>query len=255
MIELSSVSYTYPDSPSPAIREFSLGIEESETLSVIGRNASGKSTLCGVASGILTPDSGTVKIDGLFPGDSVWQLEIRRRVALLQQNPESQFVSVTVEREVATGPENLGFSPAETRGIVEELLSFFNLLNVRKRPPHALSGGQMQKVLLASLLAMRPAYLILDEPTSYLDPLERSMVAQELKRVSDVLGTSVVWVTQFLAEALACPRVAAIEKGTLVFVGTPEDFLARKDVQAALGIERAERLLSSGIDAQPRRGR
>lgn len=113
----------------------------------------------------------------------------------------------------------------------------------------------MQKVLLASLLAMRPAYLILDEPTSYLDPLERSVVAEELERVSSVLGTSVMWVTQFVAEALACPRVAAMEKGTLVFVGTPEEFLAREDVQATLGIEHAERLLQSGTHGPSRGGK
>ncbi|MCX5800272.1 MAG: ATP-binding cassette domain-containing protein [Candidatus Eisenbacteria bacterium] len=245
MIELSAVSYAYPGQPSTALREVSLTVRQGETLCVIGRNASGKSTLCRIAAGILKAGAGFVRIDGLPAGEEGTRLEIRRRVGFLQQDPESQFVSVTVEREIASGPENLGLSVAETRTIVEELLSFFGLTELRKRPPHALSGGQMQKVLLASLLAMRPKHLILDEPTSYLDPLERICVAKELKRVSDVTGTSVVWVTQFLREALASPRVIAIERGGVCFDGSPSQFVGRRDVHATLGIRNLERFLPS----------
>jgi energy-coupling factor transporter ATP-binding protein EcfA2 len=254
MIELSQVSYTYPERPSPAIRELSLDVREGQILSVIGRNASGKSTLCRLAAGILVPGGGTVKIDGLLVGEESSRPEIRRRVALLQQNPESQFVSVTVEREIAFGPESLGFSSGETMHVVEELMSFFGLLEVRSHQPHALSGGQMQKVLLASLLAMKPAYLVLDEPTSYLDPVERSLIGAELKRVCISLGTSIVWVTQFLAEALTCERIAAVEKGRLCFAGTPDEFLDRSDVHAAMGIKDARRLLPSARGAVSRGG-
>jgi energy-coupling factor transport system ATP-binding protein len=247
VIELSSVSYTYPDSPLPAVTDISLSIDKGQVLSLIGRNASGKSTLCRLAAGIINPQSGTVSIDGLESGDESAGGEIRRRVALLQQNPESQFVSVTVEREIASGPENLGFSAADTRRTVEELLAFFGLREVRTHHPHALSGGQMQKALLASLLAMKPAYLILDEPTSYLDPLERLLVGRELKRVCAELRTSVVWVTQFVAEALSCPRMAAMERGRLCFLGTPEEFVRSSEVRAELGIHDAQRLLKSGF--------
>ncbi len=244
MIELCEVSYTYPARSSPAIRELSLDIREGEIISVIGRNASGKSTLCRLAAGILAPDVGTVRIEGLVAGVESSEAEIRRRVAFLQQNPESQFVSVTVEREISFGLENLGFTSAEAKRIVEELLDFFGLDAVRRHQPHALSGGQMQKVLLASLLAMKPAYLVLDEPTSYLDPVERSLIGEELKRVCAILGTSIVWVTQFLAEALACERIAVVDEGRLCFAGTPTEFLRRKDVHAAIGIGNAHRLLS-----------
>jgi energy-coupling factor transport system ATP-binding protein len=246
MIELSSVSHTYSGQVSPALREVSLTVREGETLCLIGRNASGKSTLCRVAAGLLKPDAGSVAVDGLSAGEEGTRFEIRRRVGFLQQDPESQFVSVTVEREIASGPENLGFSVSETREIVEELLVFFNLVELKRHPPHALSGGQMQKVLLASLLAMRPKHLILDEPTSYLDPFERLSVAKELKRISGFLGTSVVWVTQFLNEALASRRVLAIEQGAVCFDGTPAEFVCRHDVQATLGIKNLEKSVLPG---------
>jgi energy-coupling factor transport system ATP-binding protein len=246
MIELSSVSYTYPGQVSPALREVSLTVRDGETLCLIGRNASGKSTLCRVAAGLLKPDAGSVTVDGLSAGEEGARFEIRRRVGFLQQDPESQFVSVTVEREIASGPENLGFSVSETREIVEELLGFFNLVELKRHPPHALSGGQMQKVLLASLLAMRPKHLILDEPTSYLDPFERLNVGKELRRISIFLGTSIVCVTQFLNEALASPRVLAVEQGAVCFDGTPTEFVSRHDVQATLGITNLEKCVLSG---------
>jgi energy-coupling factor transport system ATP-binding protein len=252
MIELSSVSYAYPGQVSPALREVSLAVKEGETLCLIGRNASGKSTLCRVAAGILRPDAGSVEVDGICVGEEGTGLEIRRRVGFLQQDPESQFVSVTVEREIASGPENLGFSVSETREVVEELLGFFNLVELRKHPPHALSGGQMQKVLLASLLAMKPKHLILDEPTSYLDPLERLSVGRELKRISGSLGTSIVWVTQFLNEALASPRMVAMEQGAVCFDGAPPEFVSRRDVQATLGIKNLEKFLPSAVSCRER---
>ena len=243
MIELSSVSYAYPGQAAGALLEASLTVREGETLCLVGRNASGKSTLCKIAAGILKPVAGSAKVDGLCAGEEHTRLEIRRRVGFLQQDPESQFVSVTVEREIASGPENLGFSVSETREIVEELLRFFDLTELRKNPPHALSGGQMQKVLLASLLAMKPKHLILDEPTSYLDPLERLCVGKELRRISGLLGTSVLWVTQFLNEALASPRIVALERGAIRFDGSPTEFMSRVDVQTALGITDLGRFL------------
>jgi energy-coupling factor transporter ATP-binding protein EcfA2 len=120
------------------------------------------------------------------------------------------------------------------------MLDFFGLVELRKHPPGALSAAQMQKVPLASLLAMKPAYLVLDEPTSYLDPLERHAVGRELKRVSHSLGTAVVWVTQFLEEALALPRVVAVAEGRVCFDGTSGDFINDKQTLALLGIDVTE---------------
>ncbi|MFH0777864.1 MAG: ATP-binding cassette domain-containing protein [Candidatus Eisenbacteria bacterium] len=265
MIELSSVWFTYPGRPSPALRGVDLTVVEGETLSVIGRNASGKSTLCGLVSGVLEPDRGTITVDGVStpsPGGAVRSpaedarsmSQIRRRVVLLQQNPESQFVSVTVEREIAAGPENLGFSPVETKAIVDELLDFFGLRAVRRHPPGALSGGQMQKVLIASLVAMRPAYLVLDEPTSYLDPFERLDVSRELMRMSRELGTALIWVTQFLQEAVSLPRVVALEQGTLCFDGPSEELKDRGDVLDSLRISRKALERPAGLDRAWRLG-
>jgi len=239
-LELSSVRYTYPGQDSPAVIDASLTVREGEVLAVIGPNASGKTTLSRLCAGIIAPERGAVTVDGLDTRDERLGPEVRRRVALLQQNPESQFVSVTVEREIASGPENLGVPAADARSTVGDMLEFFGLVELRKRPPGALSAGQMQKVLLASLLAMKPAYLVLDEPTSYLDPLERRAVGAELKRVSRSLGTSVVWVTQFLEEALALPRIVAVADGRVRFDGASGDFTRDAGALNLLGIDMTE---------------
>jgi energy-coupling factor transporter ATP-binding protein EcfA2 len=240
MLELSSVRYTYPGRDSPSVRDTSLAVREGEILAVIGPNASGKTTLSRLCAGVIAPERGAVTVDGLDTRDERLVPEVRRRVAFLQQNPESQFVSVTVEREIASGPENLGVPAADARSTVGDMLDFFGLVELRKRPPGALSAGQMQKVLLASLLAMKPAYLVLDEPTSYLDPLERNAVGLELKRVSRSLGTSIVWVTQFLEEALALPRIVAVADGRVCFDGASGDFVQDQHALAVLGIDITE---------------
>lgn len=222
------------------MRDTSLAVREGEILAVIGPNASGKTTLSRLCAGVIAPERGAVTVDGLDTRDERLVPEVRRRVAFLQQNPESQFVSVTVEREIASGPENLGVPAADARSTVGDMLDFFGLVELRKRPPGALSAGQMQKVLLASLLAMKPAYLVLDEPTSYLDPLERNAVGLELKRVSRSLGTSIVWVTQFLEEALALPRIVAVADGRVCFDGASGDFVQDQHALAVLGIDITE---------------
>lgn len=240
MLELLSVQYTYPGQSSPAVKDASLAVREGEVVAVIGRNASGKTTLSKLCASILAPECGSVFVDGLDTRDSRLGPEVRRRVALLQQNPETQFVSVTVEREIAFGPENLGFSKADVRSAVGDMLEFFGLVELRSRPPSALSAGQMQKVLLASLLAMKPAYLVLDEPTSYLDPLERRAVGGELRRASRVLGTSVVWVTQFLEEAMSLPRIVALADGRVCFDGAADDLPDDEGALALMKIDSAE---------------
>jgi energy-coupling factor transporter ATP-binding protein EcfA2 len=252
MLELLSVQFSYPGQDAPAVIDASLTIAEGEILAVIGRNASGKSTLSRLAAGILRPERGTVRVDGLDTCDERTGRDIRRRVAFLQQNPESQFVSVTVEREIASGPENLGWPASDTRAVVGDMLESFGLVELRKYPPGALSAGQMQKVLLASLLAMKPAYLVLDEPTSYLDPLERRAVGRELSRVSRSLGTSVVWVTQFLEEAAALPRIVAVSEGRICFDGVSSRFLADADTLFRLGIDVAEVEPGSPASLRPR---
>ena len=240
MLELSSVRYTYPGQDSPSVRDAGLTVKEGEILAVIGPNASGKTTLSRLCAGVIVPERGSVTVDGLDTRDERLGPEVRKRVAFLQQNPESQFVSVTVEREIASGPENLGVPAADARSTVGDMLDFFGLVELRRRPPGALSAGQMQKVLLASLLAMKPAYLVLDEPTSYLDPLERNAVGLELKRVSRSLGTSVVWVTQFLEEALALPRIVAVADGRVCFDGASGAFVRDQHALALLGVDITE---------------
>ena len=204
MIELKEVSLSYGQ---PILRRISLEIGEGERIAILGPNGSGKTTLALCIVGLLRPSEGRVLVDGLSPLQDPY--EVRRRVGLAFQNPDSQIVSAVVEREVAFGLENLGLPPSEMKVRVSEALERFGLSSYRLHPPHKLSGGEKARLVLASFWAMRPRYLILDEPTSFLDPEGR----KEVERAADELseeGISVIWITQRPEEALKAERVVVL---------------------------------------------
>ena len=173
MIRLSDVTYTYPQSKEPAVKKISLTIRKKEFIAIMGRNGSGKSTLARLINGLLMPDLGEVTVDGLSSLKPENLVEIRKRVGLLFPDPDSQLLSNLVEEEIAFGPENLGLNPIEIGKRVDTALKMVSMEDYAKYPPYLLSGGQKQKLCIASLLAMQPAYLVLDEPFSMLEPRGR----------------------------------------------------------------------------------
>ena len=156
MISLEGVSYTYPQSKEPAVKKICLTIRENEFIAIMGRNGSGKSTLARLLNGLLQPDMGEVKVDGLSSLQPENLVEIRKRVGLLFPDPDSQLLSNLVEEEIAFGPENLGLSPMEIRKRVDTALKMVSMEDYAKYPPYLLSGGQKQKLGIASILAMQP---------------------------------------------------------------------------------------------------
>lgn len=220
MIELKEVSLSYGDQP--ILRRVSLEIGEGERIAILGPNGSGKTTLALCIVGLLRPTEGQVLVDGLSTLKGPY--EVRRRVGLAFQNPDSQIVSAVVEREVAFGLENLGLQPPEMRRRVSEALERFGLSGYRLLPPHKLSGGEKARLVLASLWAMRPRYLILDEPMSFLDPEGRKEVERAVDELSEE-GTSVIWITQRPEEALKAERVVVLFRGELVAEGPPREVL------------------------------
>ncbi|HIE03529.1 MAG TPA: ATP-binding cassette domain-containing protein, partial [Candidatus Latescibacteria bacterium] len=220
VIELKEVSLSYGDQP--ILRRVSLEIGEGERIAILGPNSSGKTTLALCIVGLLRPTEGQVLVDGLSTLKGPY--EVRRRVGLAFQNPDSQIVSAVVEREVAFGLENLGLQPPEMRRRVSEALERFGLSGYRLLPPHKLSGGEKARLVLASLWAMRPRYLILDEPMSFLDPEGRKEVERAVDELSEE-GTSVIWITQRPEEALKAERVVVLFRGELVAEGPPREVL------------------------------
>lgn len=171
-VEVQSITFSYPAAgrdaapPTTALQEVSLTVRRGEFLAVLGMNGSGKSTLARHMNGLLLPQSGTVVVDGMETRDDSMLWAIRERVGMVFQNPDNQIVAAIVEEDVAFGPENVGCPPSEILQRVEESLAAVGMLQMRHRAPHLLSGGQKQRVAIAGALALRPACLVLDEPTA-----------------------------------------------------------------------------------------
>jgi energy-coupling factor transporter ATP-binding protein EcfA2 len=211
MIQVSNLSFHYPtDGSTPdVLRDVSLSIKEGQALAIMGANGSAKTTFARCLNGLLMPTRGKVLVDNLSTQDESDLAKIRCRVGMVLQNPENQIVSTTVEREIAFGLENIGVPHEQMHGIVDQMLRQFNLETYRNHPPHLLSGGEMQRLAVASVVAMSPKYLIFDEPTSLLDAASRksmlSLIADLQKsHKPDPFGHSItpILITQYPEEGL-----------------------------------------------------
>ena len=246
MISLEGVSYTYPQSKEPAVKKICLTIRENEFIAIMGRNGSGKSTLARLLNGLLQPDMGEVKVDGLSSLQPENLVEIRKRVGLLFPDPDSQLLSNLVEEEIAFGPENLGLNPMEIRTRVDTALKMVSMEDYAKYPPYLLSGGQKQKLCIASLLAMQPAYLVLDEPFSMLDPRGRKDLLTLLLTMRQELNISLILITHNLEDAIQADRIVIMDKGEVIHAGPPGEILNMGTSIRSQGIEPLE--LSSFIE-------
>lgn len=237
MIRFENVRFSYrvPGARIEALRGVSFTLRRGETLVVLGANGSGKSTLARLANGLLLPSEGTVGVDGLDTGDPETIWELRRRVGLVFQNPDNQIVGTTVEEDVAFGPENLGVGREEMRERITAALGAVGLTGFELREPHLLSGGQKQRLALAGALAMQPRYLVLDEPTSMLDPEGRAGVLGALARLR-AGGHGVIHVTHDLSDAVSADRVLVLVAGEAAFTGTPGELLAVPERLASWGL-------------------
>jgi len=232
MIDIQNVSYFYDsenESPIPALENINLQIREGEYVALMGPNSSGKTTLARCLNALLIPQTGTVSVDRLLTTREQSILPIRKKVGMVFQNPDNQIVSTTVEREIAFGLENLGVPTELIHQVVTATLDKFDLSQYRNYPPHLLSGGEKQRVALAAVLAMNPKYLILDEPTSMLDPKGRRNLLDLLieiksdnteKKITDQI--TIILITQFPEEALEADRLIIMEKGGIIFDDEPK---------------------------------
>ncbi|MCR4963145.1 MAG: energy-coupling factor transporter ATPase [Firmicutes bacterium] len=226
MIEINDVSYTYEDDPQPALSHIRLQVRPGEWLAVIGANGSGKSTLARMCNGLLVPDQGQVLVDGLDTAKPGEVFAARQKVAFVFQNPDNQFVATTVGDDVAFGPENLGLPPEEIGKRVEDALDAVDLREKMDKPPHLLSGGEKQRVAIAGALAMASRYLVLDEPTSMLDPALRASLLDTLSRLRREKGLALIYITNIMEEAVLADRILVLHEGRVVREGTPRQIFA-----------------------------
>ncbi|MDZ7264338.1 MAG: ATP-binding cassette domain-containing protein [candidate division KSB1 bacterium] len=247
MIEVRDICYEYPSAGQASVRALdhvSLQIHEGEYVAIMGRNSSGKTTLARSLNALLRPQSGSILIDQLSTADEQHIIPIRKKVGMVFQNPDNQIVATTVEREIAFGLENLSVPPIEMQRIVEVMLERFNLKDYRKYPPSMLSGGEKQRLALAAVMAMKPKYLILDEPTSMLDPQSRRDLLDLLKGLKDencnkcaADQMTIILITQFPEEALEADRLLILHQGRILFDDAPAKVFQHVEQLQALGLE------------------
>ncbi len=258
MIDIERVSFSYRTGEAdvvPALRGLNSRIEPGQFVAIIGHNGSGKSTLVKLLTAVLYPDEGEIRIDGI-PVREENQWEIRERVAVVFQDPDDQLVMNRVADDVAFGPENLGLPREEIAGRVEFALRVLGLEGIGERLIEDLSPGQKQRVAIAGSLAMRPHFLILDEPTSLLPTPVAGRLISTVKDLNRREGMGVLHVTHSMSEAVLFDRVIVMDEGRMVMDGTPAEVFRRVDELRQVGLDVplsasiAHRLRSRGVSLE-----
>jgi energy-coupling factor transport system ATP-binding protein len=250
LIQFDAATYRHPGAApneEPALNGVSVSIQPGEWVAIVGANGSGKTTFARHCNALLLPTSGRVLIDGRDTQDRSAHTHIRSRIGMVFQNPEDQIVSSIIEEDCAFGPENLAIPTAEIRQRVERSLKTVEMYDLRERPPHLLSAGQMQRVALAGVLAMQPDCVIFDESTAMLDPRGRLEVLNTMRNLHE-RGATVLFITHFMEEAARADRVLVFNRGQIVFDSTPGDLFADLALLKSCGLEQPSSLqLLSGL--------
>lgn len=225
IIEVKNVFYEYTDDDvrHTAVNGVSFSIERGSFTVILGHNGSGKSTLAKMLNGLLKPTSGEVLVDGINTANEETEIEVKRRVGMVFQNPDNQLVASIVEEDVAFGPENLGLEPSVIRERVDEALKSVGMYEFRESTPHHLSGGQKQRIAIAGIIAMQPECLILDEPTAMLDPVGRAEIIKTLHKLNKEKNITVVLITHYMEEAENADRVMVMNDGVILSDNTPKE--------------------------------
>jgi len=248
VIETNNLTYSYPNSKAPSIRNVSIKINKGDFVILTGPSGCGKTTLCRCFNGLVPHFyngnlEGKITVAGLDVSEHQIH-EIARHVGLVFQNPENQLFALSVEKDVAFGLENFAMPRDEMRKRVDWALEMAGISELAERPPHELSGGQQQRVAIASVLAMQPDIIILDEPTSFLDPLGAEKIFEVISNLNKKLGITIILVEHRLdLAAKYANRVIVMNKGEVALAGTPREiFTSEKARLIGVGIPKATKL-------------
>ena len=240
LLAFDNVSYIYDEETTPtsyAVKDMSFTVKRGEFVVMLGHNGSGKSTAAKLANGLLLPTEGKVTVAGMDTSVPENELEVRKKVGLVFQNPDNQIVASIVEEDVAFGPENLALPRNDLRERVDEALQAVGMYDRRYSETHRLSGGQKQRVAIAGVIAMRPECIVLDEPTAMLDPKGRASVLKTITRLNREQGLAVLLITHFMEEAVGADRVMVANNGEIAASGTPREIFAQRELLKSCGLE------------------
>lgn len=238
-----NVSFTYNKGiayEKAALKNINLEIKNNCITGIIGATGSGKSTLVQMLNGLLKPDSGTVRVDGVDIWDKKVKLrDIRFKVGLVMQYPEYQLFDETVKDDIAFGPENMGISGKELEQRISDAARFSGLdAELLDKSPFDLSGGQKRRAALAGVIAMMPSLLILDEPAAGLDPAGRREILGRIKSFQREKDTSVLIVSHSMEDmAKYCDRLIVLSEGEVVMDGTTEEIFRNSDLLHSVGLD------------------
>ncbi|MEW6243242.1 MAG: energy-coupling factor transporter ATPase [Bacillota bacterium] len=259
-IIVENVSYTYMPGTTfavSALDNVSLTIQDGEFVGIIGPTGSGKSTLVQHLNGLLRPTSGRVIVDGIdLSAKRVDLKKVRRHVGVIFQYPEHQLFEETVYKDIAFGPKNLGVSDDEIERRVYEAIAQVGLgKEILGRSPFELSGGQMRRVAIAGVLAMKPTTLVLDEPAAGLDPQGRDEILSHVRDLHQQGNLTVILVSHSMEDvARLVSRVIVMDKGRIFLEGTPREVFRKKDDLKRIGldvpqvVQLVQKLKDKGID-------
>ena len=243
-IEVCHLTHCYSEGSAfrtVALDDVSFRVDDGEFIGVIGHTGSGKSTLVQHLNGLLRPSSGQVLIDGEdLNGEHVNRRALRQRIGLVFQYPEYQLFEETVAKDIAFGPKNQGLSADEIAERVRYAMDCVHLdyEKYAERSPFELSGGQMRRVAIAGVLAMRPSVLILDEPTAGLDPRGRDKILTMLEELHARENTTILMVSHSMDDmARLATRLIVMSEGKIVAEGTPREIFAREDMMTSIGLD------------------
>lgn len=248
VIKTNNLTYTYPNQEKPSLVDVSIQIEKGDFVLITGPSGCGKTTLCRCFNGLIPhfyqgEQKGEVIVSGLKVNEHPIH-ELAKHVGMVFQNPENQLFALSVEKDVAFGLENLGIPRKDMRDRVEEALAFTGISDLKERAPHELSGGQQQRVAIASVLAMQPEVIVLDEPTSFLDPLGAKNIFQVISDLNKKLGITVVLVEHRLdLTARYTNHIIVMNNGEVVLDGEPRKILDSEQARLiGVGIPKSTRL-------------
>ena len=240
-IVLDHLSHTYFDGTTsvPAVKDVSFEIREGEFLSIIGHTGCGKTTMVQHLNGLLLPSGGRVLVDGMDTADKKLRPAIRSLVGMVFQYPEYQLFADTVREDVGFGPKNMKLSEDEIALRVSEAMAMvgLSLEEFGEKSPFELSGGEKRRTALAGILAMRPKYLVLDEPMAGLDPQGRQSILGMLEKLRQETGCSIIMVSHSMEDvARHADRILVMNRGEVMYLDTPKTVFSHSDELAEMGL-------------------
>ena len=247
IVSARNLTFTYAGSRRPAIEGVNFSVRQGEFVVLTGPSGCGKTTLARCLNALIPSFyqgelSGSLSVLNKDISNSSTS-ELSRKVGFVFQNPENQLFSLSVERDVAFGPENLGLPREETKRRVDWAMRLTGIDGLREAPPYELSGGQQQRAAIASVLAMRPEIMVLDEPTSFLDPLSASQILEAIANLRQEIGITIVLIEHRLDLASKyANRILIMDKGRVILEGPPSEVYSEEVRLIGVGIPKVSML-------------